>query len=218
VRIDSEPAVRPALPAPARVPLAVVAVCAAVAVAVLGVLFAGETNGTAFDAWIRSPLVDWHTPWRQLALVVDYTAEPFGGALTLVAVVLVCLRLGHRRAAVLAVVGPGCSVAVTTTLKPLVGRDINQGFLAYPSGHTATATAFALVLMLVYVQRRGKGVPLLAVVTLVGGFAMAWAQVLLNAHYPTDTIGGFCAALAIVPAVAWAIDRVAARRSGGTPA
>jgi undecaprenyl-diphosphatase len=42
---------------------------------------------------------------------------------------------------------------------------------------------------------------------------MAWAQVLLNAHYPTDTFGGFCATLAVVPAVAWAIDWIADRRS-----
>jgi membrane-associated phospholipid phosphatase len=42
---------------------------------------------------------------------------------------------------------------------------------------------------------------------------MAWAQVLLNAHYPTDTLGGFCAALAVVPLVAWTIDRVADRKS-----
>jgi membrane-associated phospholipid phosphatase len=219
VRIDSESGsgviVAPrALPAPARGPLAAIAVCSAVVVALLGSLFADDTTGTAFDVWIRSPLVDWGSPWRQLALIVDYTAEPVGGALTLAAVLFVCLKLGHRRAAVLAVAGTGASIAVTTALKPLVGRDINQGFLAFPSGHTATATALTLVLMLVYVQRRGKGVPLLAVVTVVAAFAMAWAQVLLNAHYPTDTIGGFCTALAVVPAVAYALDRFAERGQG----
>jgi undecaprenyl-diphosphatase len=81
------------------------------------------------------------------------------------------------------------------------------------AANTATATAFALVATLA----AGR-LWLTAVVTVLAAAAMAWAQVLLNAHYPTDTLGGFCAALAVVPAVAWAIDWVAARRSGGTPA
>ena len=36
---------------------------------------------------------------------------------------------------------------------------------------------------------------------------MAWSQIALSTHYPTDTLGGFCAALAVVPAVAWLVDR-----------
>ncbi|OLF15801.1 hypothetical protein BU204_20065 [Actinophytocola xanthii] len=208
----------PALPTAVRTPLAVAAVCGAVALVVLGVLFAGQTSGTAFDAWIRSPLMELHAPWRQIALVVDYTAEPVGGALVLGTLTLVFLRLGHRRAALLTVLGTGTSIAITTGLKPVVGRDINNGFFAFPSGHTATATAFALVAMLVLVQRRRlRATPataLVAAVTLTAAVVMAFAQVLLNAHYPTDTIGGFATAVAVVPAVGHAIDRVADRAQG----
>ena len=107
-------------------------------------------------------------------------------------------------------------------MKPLAGRTINGGFLSFPSGHTATATAFALVATLVVVSRKPARAWLLAVVPVLAAGVMAWVQVLLNAHYPTDTLGGFCAALAVVPAVAWvvdrAMDRVGARRSAGTPA
>jgi membrane-associated phospholipid phosphatase len=39
---------------------------------------------------------------------------------------------------------------------------------------------------------------------------MALAQVTADAHYPTDTIGGFCAAMAAVPATAWLVERVPA--------
>lgn len=42
-----------------------------------------------------------------------------------------------------------------------------------------------------------------------GGVAMAWAQVYLNAHYPTDALGGFCAALVVVSTTAALIDQVA---------
>lgn len=192
-----------------------VAVCAAVTVAALGVLFAGDTTGTVFDGWLRSELMESGSPWRQFALIVDYTAEPLGGPLTLGVLVLVCLRLGHRRAAVLAVVGTGLSVACTTGLKPVVGRDINNGFLAFPSGHTAAATALTLVAVLVFVQRRrldaAAATSLALGLALAAALAMAWAQVLLNSHYPTDTVGGFATALAVVPAAGWAIDRAADR-------
>jgi membrane-associated phospholipid phosphatase len=212
VRIESAGGVRSALPASARVPLAAAAVCAAITVVVLGVLFANQTTGTGFDEGLRSGLTGAGAPWYQLALIVDYTAEPIGGALTIGLLVAACLALGHRRAAVLAVLGTGGSIVVTSALKPLVGREINGGFLCYPSGHTATATAVALVAMLVVVQRRGRGVWLLAVVTVVAGGVMAWAQVLLNAHYATDTLGGFAAAVAVVPTAALLVDQVADRR------
>jgi membrane-associated phospholipid phosphatase len=202
-----------ALPARVRPPFAVVSVFAAITLVVLGFLYAGESVGASMDLGIRAYLRDLGEPWHQIALVVDWTGEPVGAAVVLATLVLVFLRKGNRRAAVLAVAGPAASVVVTTGMKPLVGRTINDGFLSFPSGHTASATAFALVATLV----AGR-LWLTAVVTVLAAAAMAWAQVLLNAHYPTDTIGGFCAALAVVPAVAWTIDRFAARRSGGTPA
>lgn len=192
-----------------RFPLAVTAVCAALTVAVLGVLFAGQITGTGADEWARSAFMGAGSPWHQLALAVDFTAEPVGGALTLGLLVVACLLAGQRRGAVLAVAGTGGSIAVTTALKPLVGREINGGFLAYPSGHTATATAVALVAMLVFT--RGRAIT--AVVTVAAGAAMAWSQVLLNAHYATDTLGGFATALAVVPATALAVDQLADRRA-----
>jgi undecaprenyl-diphosphatase len=153
-------------------------------------------------------------PWHSIALVIDWTGEPVGAGVVLLTLVIVFLRKGNRRAALLAVLGPGAAVVVTSGLKPLVGRTINDGFLSYPSGHTATATAFALVAVFFVIGRREGGYWLLSI-PLLAAAVMAWAQVLLNAHYPTDTFGGFCAALAVVPAVAWAIDRLWDRRAGG---
>ncbi|MFL6126875.1 phosphatase PAP2 family protein [Actinophytocola sp.] len=217
VRIDPEVSRVRALPGRFGPPLAVVSVVAAIALVVLGILFAGQSEGAPVDVGIRAYLRSLQQPWHQIALVIDWTGEPVGYTVVLAIFVLVFLRKGNRRAAVLAVAGTATAVALTTGMKPLVGRTINDGFLSYPSGHTATATAFALVATLA----AGR-LWLTAVVTVLAAAAMAWAQVLLNAHYPTDTFGGFCAALAIVPAVAWvvdaALDRLSARRSGGTPA
>lgn len=191
--------------------LAVVSVLAVIVLIVLAFVFSGESVGAAVDIGIRADLRQLDSPWPQIALVIDWTGEPVGAALVLATLVIVFLRGGNRRAAVLVVAGTAAAVAVTSLMKPLVGRTINDGFLSFPSGHTATATSFALVAMLVLVGRGRTTLWLL--VTVVAAAAMAWAQVLLNAHYPTDTFGGFCAALAVVPLVAWMIDRVADRKS-----
>lgn len=192
------------LPARLRSPLFVVAALGAVVLVVLGVLYANETTGTAADRAIRESLVGLRSPWRQLALVVDYLAEPVGAALMFAVLVVVFVRLRQVRAAVLVVAATGLSVLVTSGLKPLVGREINDGFLAYPSGHTATITAVALVVMMAVVR---ASLAWTLAVTTAAALVMAWAQVLLNAHYPTDTVGGFATALAVVPPTAWLVDR-----------
>lgn len=202
-----------ALPARVGPPLAAASVLAAIALVVMGFVFAGQSVGVSVDIGIRAYLRSLHQPWHQFALIIDWTGEPVGAAVVLVTIVVVCLRRGNRRAAVLAVAGPAAAVAVTTGMKPLVGRIINDWYLSFPSGHTASATAFALVATLLVVGRNPARAWLLAVVPVLAAAAMAWAQVLLNAHYPTDTVGGFCAALAVVPAVAWTIDRVADSRN-----
>jgi membrane-associated phospholipid phosphatase len=216
VRVESEQSVVLALPERARKPLLVTAALGALTVVVLGVLFAHETVGTAADVTIRESLQKLYSPWRQIALIIDYTAEPVGAVIMFTTLVLVFRKLGHHRAALLVLAGPGLAIVITTGLKPLVGRDINNGFLAFPSGHTATATAVTLVAMLVVVERTKVNVAWVFVAATAAGLAMAWAQVLLNAHYPTDTLGGYATALAAVPAAAWVIDRFMAWRSGST--
>jgi membrane-associated phospholipid phosphatase len=219
-----------ALPRAVYAPLLVVSVLAAAAVAVLGVLYAGMSTGTAFDASVRANLLGTQGPWHALALAVDWTGEPYGSLVVLAVLTGTCWLLGRRRSAVLVLAGTGVAVAATTALKPLIGRTINGEFLCFPSGHTATATAYALAVSSALLAgreiRATRGLLVIAAVTVPVAALMAWAQVLLNAHYPTDTIGGFATALAVVPPIAWVIDRVAdqlARRraerlsSAGTP-
>jgi len=131
----------------------------------------------------------------------------------LATLVAVCVATRRWRSAALAVAGPGLTVVVTTLAKSMVGRKIHEVHLSYPSGHTALLTALALVLALLVADVVGLG-PLggMLLVMLAAGLAgvvMAWSQTVLVAHYATDTIGGFCTALAVVPAAAWVIDRIA---------
>jgi undecaprenyl-diphosphatase len=114
---------------------------------------------------------------------------------------------------VLVVAGPGLTVATTMLLKHLTGRTIHGANLSYPSGHTAFATALALEVALLATGRlglgRSAGVSLVLAAALVAGAVMGWAEVALGAHYPTDAVGGWCTALAVAPATAWLVDRIA---------
>ncbi|MFB7357415.1 phosphatase PAP2 family protein [Streptomyces gardneri] len=202
-----------------RVWLGSVAVLAALTVVTLWVLYAGDSGPGAVDTRIRSAVDGAGPRWRHVALATDFLGEPVGAALLVAAAVTGCLALRRPRAAVLVVAGVGISVGATKLLKPVVARTIHGENLSFPSGHTAFLTAFALVVALVVTGRLGLGRPagtaLVLAAALVAGGAMGWAQVALDAHYPTDALGGWCTALAVVPATAWLVDRTADRRAEG---
>ncbi|WP_327426941.1 phosphatase PAP2 family protein [Streptomyces sp. NBC_01236] len=209
---------RAVLPPSLRAWLGLVAALATLVVIVLGVLYAGHSEPGRVDRWIIQPTADSvRPPWRQVALVMDFLGEPVGSATLVVVTVAGCLLLRSPRAAVLLVAGVGMAVGTATLLKHLVGRTIHgAGNLSYPSGHTAFLTALALVVALLATGRLGlgrtAGTSLVLAAALVAGAAMGWAQVALGAHYPTDVLGGWCTALAVIPATAWLVDRLADRR------
>ncbi|MGW3977625.1 phosphatase PAP2 family protein [Streptomyces mirabilis] len=192
-----------------------IAALAALVVVVLGVLYADDSKPGMVDARISAALDGVGPPWRHVALALDFLGEPVGAATLVVALVTGCLLLRRPRAAVLLVAGVGMSVGTATLLKSLVGRTIHDGSLSYPSGHTAFLTALALVVALPATGRLGlgrtAGTLLVLAAALVAGAAMGWAQVALGAHYPTDVLGGWCTALAVTPATAWLVDRMADR-------
>ncbi len=162
-------------------------------------------------------------------LRVDHVVDPVGAAhlwlmratmrlgspptVVMVAFLLaaVCLVLGRHRLALLAIAGPGITGVATTTLKPLIGRTLDDAF-AFPSGHTGGATSLGLVtaLLVISVARPGRKVSLLVIAAgaLLAGGGVGFALVAANAHYPTDTIGGFCTAVAVVLGGALVLDRL----------
>ncbi|WP_206790982.1 phosphatase PAP2 family protein [Amycolatopsis sp. MtRt-6] len=204
-----------ALPAVLRAPLAMTAALATAVLVALGILHFRDSGLTGIDAALLPSIHGVVPPWRYVALVVDFGGEPVGAVILVALLSGVCWLVRRVRTAVLTVAGAVVTVVVTTVLKPLVGRTIHGEFLSYPSGHTAFATALALVIALLLTERWGLGraaaVALVLGLALVAGVVMGWAEVALGAHYPTDAVGGFCAALAAVPATAWVVDRVADR-------
>lgn len=207
----------PALCPPLRLPIGVTAVLAALVLGVLGVHYSGHVTAGRADRWVQTAVGDLLPGTRSVALLIDFAGAPVSAVVAVVALVAVFLVLGNRRLAVVAVAGPGLTVVATTALKPAVGRTIHEGYLAYPSGHTAWVTALAVVLALLAADllevERLVGVVLVLAAAGAAGAIMAWAQITLDSHYPTDTVGGICAAMAIVPATAYAVDRIADRRA-----
>lgn len=205
------------LPPSLRAWLGLIAGLAALVVVALGVLYADHGEPGEVDRWVIQPTADSvGPPWRRVALVLDFLGEPAGAVMLVAAAVTGWLLLRRPRAAVFVVAGVGAAVGTATLLKYLVGRTIHgDGNLSYPSGHTAFFTALALVVALLVTGRPGLGrtarTLLVLTAALVAGAAMGWAQVALSAHYPTDVLGGWCTALAVVPATAWLIDRTADR-------
>ncbi|MBW1595652.1 phosphatase PAP2 family protein [Streptomyces sp. JJ38] len=210
---------RPVMPPAVRGVWGMIAAVAALVTGVLGVLYAGSGEPGGVDGRIGRAAYGVEAPWRHVALATDFLGEPVGAGLLVVAAVAGCLLLRSARAAVLAVLGPGLAVGATKLLKPVVGRTIHDGHLAYPSGHTAFLTALALVVALLVAGRRRRGpaagTALVLGAALAAGAAMGWAQVALGAHYPSDALGGWCVALAVAPAGAWLVDRAADQRAAG---
>lgn len=204
---------RVALPDVLRRPALIVVGLAVVVFTVLAARYAGQSDAGRVD-WRAENLVDSLGGAHNWVLgrLATFGSPPF---VVVAAVVLavVCLVLGRRRLAVLAIVGPGLTGLATTFLKPAIGRTMDNAGFAFPSGHTGGATSIALVLalLLVGVLRPGRrlSMALVAVVTSVAGATIGAAMVVIGAHYPTDTIGGFCAAVAIVLGCALLLERLA---------
>ncbi|MFL9652867.1 phosphatase PAP2 family protein [Streptomyces sp. PB17] len=210
------------LPSSLRVALVVIASLAALVLLGFGITYAGDSGPGAVDARIWAVVDGVGPPWRHVAVVTDFLGEPVGAVLVVAVVVTGCLLLRQPRAAVFVVTGAGLTVGTTTLLKPVVGRTIHGDNLSYPSGHTAFLTAIALMVSLLAAGRlglnRAVGTAFVFAAGLVAGATMGWAQVAMGSHYATDTLGGWCTALAVLPVSAWLVDRTADRLADRAPA
>ena len=208
----------PAIPPPLCRPIGAIAILSGLTVVVLGAQHTGDIAAGRLDRWAQTAVIAlWPEPGLG-AIVIGTAGDPLWVAVLTGLLAAACLALGRRRLAVVAVVGVGMTGIVTTALKQVVGRTIHEGFLSYPSGHTAAATVLTLVMMLLLISLleagRLPGLLLILIGTGTAGSGMALAQVVLDVHYATDTLGGFCTALVVVPATAFLVDRLADDTTG----
>ncbi|GAA4556745.1 hypothetical protein GCM10023175_59630 [Pseudonocardia xishanensis] len=182
---------------------------------VLGVAVGGTDGPVRLDTLIAGT-VSRNPPWPATALAVDWLGEPVGAALLAVLVAGIMLLAARPRYAAVVVLVQPLILVVADGLKLVVGRTIHGGSLSFPSGHTAGAVAFALMLALFLadvggLRTVGRVVVVVGAAVVVGSVA-GWAQIVVGAHYPTDTVGGLLLAVALVPLTALVVDRVADRR------
>jgi membrane-associated phospholipid phosphatase len=208
--------VAPLLPAAARRPAAILALCCLVLVVALGLMFAHQSHGSAIDdavdSWVMGLHVSAHALSR-LTLLGD------GLEMTTLTALLAIGCLAARRVggAVLAVVSVPVAAALTElVLKPLVHRTIT-GDLTYPSGHTTGTFALAAVIAVVVLGSPGGRARLAVRIAVVIAAALVasavgFAMIGLRYHYFTDTVGGAAVGIGTVLGVAFLLDSDVIRR------
>lgn len=204
----------PLVPRQVRWPAALVALCCTAVLVVLAVRYHGDRTAGRVDSWVFGQIPGvLRSHGRSLSVLA--TALP-SVMVVVAAVVAVVCAVGRRwRFAVLAVLAPAITIALTETGKLVVDRRIGS-YLALPSGHTAGATSVFLVLGLIALSRVRRNVRaaaglVLAAVT-AGAALVGLLMVSLHDHYATDTLAGYCIALAVTLTLALALD-VPRRRS-----
>jgi undecaprenyl-diphosphatase len=196
------------VPPQLRRPAALLALACTAVLVVLAARYHGDRAAGRLDNWVFGQI-------PEVLRSHHWTLTGLAKYLPIVLVVVagvVAVASGIRRrwnVAALAVLAPAATVGLTELGKQLVDRRID-GYLALPSGHTAGATSVFLVLGLVWLSRvrhrlRAVAVLVAAAVT-AGGALVGLLMVSVHDHYATDTVAGYCIAVAVTLAIALAID------------
>ncbi|MCU1613568.1 MAG: hypothetical protein JWO98_1108, partial [Frankiales bacterium] len=188
----------------------------AVIVLVLAVRYHGDRQPGRLDTWVFLDLLGGFRTQESAMGDLSSFASPMSVGLAGVVLAVTFLVSRRPRLAALSVVGPAVTGVVVETGKHVVDRTIHGG-LALPSGHTAGATSILLVIALGFLGRTRTHLVWAAVVALVavaaGASVIGVAMVSQGAHYATDTVAGFSAAVVVTLALALAVDVVRDRRT-----
>ncbi|GAA1772613.1 phosphatase PAP2 family protein [Luedemannella helvata] len=162
-----------------------------------------------------------HGTWTAVWKVITHAGASAFGLLVWLVAVVVLVRLGRQRDALAVSLAVLASQLVFRALRLLVYRPRPPAFFvqveppSFPSGHTmAAATGAILLTILIWPAARRAW----SRVALVTGM-IAWAglvgvsRAVLCVHWPSDVVGGWLCAVALVPpAYALATAVTAARR------
>jgi membrane-associated phospholipid phosphatase len=185
--------------------------CCTLLVAVLGVLFADQSQADWLDRAIDSVIFHWLGGHQHLLLWLAAPATLIPAGLVSLVMAVTCLLTGRLNGAVLAVAAVPATAALNdAVIKPLVHRTI-VGHPAYPSGHVAAILAVTVMLAVLLagppqgrLPRRARRLILIAAGIVACGVAIA--VIGLRWHYFTDTIGGAAVGTGTVCALALILD------------
>ena len=201
---------RPLLAQRVRRPAVVVIMLAIIVIAGLGTRYADQDMpghlDRSLDALIRNGL----RPDQPITRALVSLGNPTQAAVLVAAVAGAAAAARRWSGVLLTIVGTVTAVAITELiLKPLIGR-LRFGHLTFPSGHTTAVAAVAFATAILIGSARW---PHNVAVRMVAGLApiavavgVAISLVAQHIHYATDTVAGYCVALATVLAVALFLD------------
>ena len=214
---------RPLLPGPGRPWAGAVLTCCAILVAVLGALFAHNSQAGRLDHAVDGPIIRWLGGHPRLLLWLAAPGSLIPAGILCAAIVVACLLAGRLNGAVLTAATVPVAVGLDERLlKPLVHRTY-LGNVVYPSGHTtAIVTLAATVTVLLLIPPQPARTRALRVVITVAaclvGAVVAIALIGLRWHYFTDTVAGAAVGTGTVCALALLLDLIPAVRPSRTPA
>ncbi|MGH3825899.1 MAG: phosphatase PAP2 family protein [Pseudonocardiaceae bacterium] len=201
---------RPLLARRVRFPALAVMVLAIGVVVVLSLRYADQDMpghlDRGLDALIRNRL----SSAQPLTWALVSLGNPAPAAILVAAVASSAAAARRWSGVLLIILGTVTAVTITEViLKPLVGR-LRYGHLSFPSGHTTAVAAIAFATaILIGSSRWPRGVAARLVASLVPvvvAVGVALSLVAQHIHYTTDTVAGYCVALATVLAVALCLD------------
>ncbi|MGH3549526.1 MAG: phosphatase PAP2 family protein [Pseudonocardiaceae bacterium] len=209
---------RPLLSDRVRRPALLVIALAIIVITVFGMRYADQDMpghlDRSLDALIRNAL---HRDQPVTGVLVSL-GNPAPAAILIAAVAGAAAAARRWAGVLLTIVGTVTAVAITDLiLKPLIGR-LSYGHLSFPSGHTTVVAAVAFATAILVGGARWPHSRTLRLVAGVAAVAVALgvaiSLVALRVHYATDTVAGYCVALATVLAVALCLDFLGSRFPG----
>ncbi|GAA0289491.1 phosphatase PAP2 family protein [Kineococcus aurantiacus] len=195
--------------------------CAAGFAALTVLVVVGEVpgDGAVSAAAVRAAQAD--PGLTRVAQVVEAVTQPVWVYLAGFVGVVAAHRAGRRRRARAALLAGAVASVASPVVKALTDRPrpaLEAGLTtasggSFPSGHVVASTTVVLVVAVLLVPRARRGAVL--AVGAVEVALVAVDRVWLGAHWPTDVLGGWLLAGALVGAAAWWADR--SERDGDRP-
>jgi undecaprenyl-diphosphatase len=176
-------------------------------------VFVSNNPQPAFDLALLDAVQGMQAPFLDPAMrAISFLGETSPSIIVAVPFVIWLWARGFRREAIGFMIVLLLAAAVTSGIKNLIDRTRpDGGELSFVSGHTSHFAVFSAYLYIelkkIVSERRWLTAWRIGLVTLV--VLTGISRVYLDAHWPTDVLGGFMLGMLVLVPVLWRIDKPA---------